>query len=317
MTRTLILGASGFLGAHVVASAVRRARREATMRDPLGPPVIAHSRGESLLVPRFCDPRDAAEWVRADLADPGGVKAFLDGIAPTEVVNCAALSRAADCEREPAVAGRLNAEMPGAVAAWCAAAGARLVHVSTDLVFGAIEAPAGGLDEESTPAPVSVYGRTKLEGEEAVRAACPDAAVVRLPLLYGNSGARGLGASDAILEAVERDERPRLFHDEWRTPLSVAVAADALAELLEFEGGGVLHVAGPDRVSRYELGLAVLASMGMARETAEAAIERTSQDDLDAGAPRPRDVSLNAARARELLDTELLGIREGLARAHA
>ena len=82
--------------------------------------------------------------------------------------------------------------------------------------------------------------------------------MARLPLLYGNSGGRGLGASDSLLEAIERGEKPRLFVDEWRTPLEVSNAAEALVELLEFDHGGVLHLAGPDRVTRHEFGLAVL-----------------------------------------------------------
>ncbi|MEO0663313.1 MAG: sugar nucleotide-binding protein, partial [Planctomycetota bacterium] len=116
-------------------------------------------------------------------------------------------------------------------------------------------------------------------------------------------------------EAVERDERPRLFTDEWRTPLEVGVAAAALVELLDFEGGGVLHVAGPERVSRYGFGLSVLAAMGLEREEAEAAVRATTQAAVDAGAPRARDVSLSARRAQGLLETELVRVVDGLARA--
>ncbi|MEL6716983.1 MAG: sugar nucleotide-binding protein, partial [Planctomycetota bacterium] len=165
------------------------------------------------------------------------------------------------------------------------------------------------------PGPVSVYGESKLASERAVQAACPEAAVVRLPLLYGNSGGRGLGASDALLEAVERDDRPGLFTDEWRTPLEVGAAAAALVELLDFEGGGVLHVAGPERVSRFGFGLSVLAAMGLEREAAEATVRATTQAAVDAGAPRARDVSLCSRRAQGLLETELPGVAAGLARA--
>ncbi len=311
---TLITGASGFLGAHVVAAAVARSQAEGTLAEPLGPLVVGQCRGSALLAPRFCSPREAAQWIEADLlSDAGGL---LERVRPTEIVHCAALSRAAACEADPPGANALNAEVPAQLAAWAQEHGARFIHVSTDLVFGAEDAPDGGFDEDSSPGPVSEYGRSKLAGERAVLEAMPSATVARLPLLYGNSAGRGLGASDSILEQVERGERPRLFVDEWRTPLEVSCAGAALVELLDFDAPGVVHLAGPDRVSRHRFGVAVLQSMGLSRDEAEAELVPTHQAELDAGAPRPRDVSLNASRALAALASDLPGVSVGLARVH-
>lgn len=322
MQRTLITGASGFLGPWVVAAAVRRARREATLADPLGPPVFAQTRQDPLLVPHFSQPRDAAEWISFELVPADrplrdGITEWLDELEPSEIVNCAAQSRAAACERDPERAHRLNVDVPAAMAAWSDDRGARFVHVSTDLVFGERDAPPGGFSEDDEPAPVSVYGRTKLDGERAIRAASDHAAIVRLPLLYGNSGGRGLGASDSLIEAVARGDAPGLFVDEYRTPIDARSAADALVELLDFEGGGVLHVAGPERITRYELGVLVLRAMGLAEGNARAELRAASQADVDAGAPRPRDVSLDASKACGILETELPAPRKGLLRAIA
>ena len=308
---TLVLGASGFLGAHVVAAAVVRARREATFLEPTGAPVLAISRDPDS-APHFCQPRDAADWHTLDLTEEGGLEEFMARQRPRIVWNCAAHSRVADCARSPDLAQQLNVEMPGRLAARCRESGARLVHVSTDLVFGAEEPPAGGFVEASPVGPLSVYGRTKVEGERQVLEQCPGAWVVRLPLLYGNSGGRGIGASDALLEAVDRDALPPLFVDEWRTPLEVSNAAQALVELGDTEGTGLLHVAGPERVSRYELGLAVLESMGLAPDLARDSVREARARDLPDLGPRPSDVSLDASRARELLSTELFGVRDGL-----
>ena len=87
--------------------------------------------------------------------------------------------------------------------------------------------------------------------------------------------------------------------DEWRTPLDVAEAAAALVELAGREEAGLLHVAGPERLSRYELGVAVLRAQGV--EDPAAALEAVSSADFEAPEPRPRDVSLDASRARALL----------------
>jgi dTDP-4-dehydrorhamnose reductase len=310
MQSTVVIGATGFLGAHVAAAAFARAREVATLAEPYGPPVYGVGRDPDA-APRFCDPRDGIEWVARDLAPAGAAAALLDELEATEVISCAALARLDDCEREPARARRVNAELPGELAAWCAARAARLVQVSTDLVFGRVAPPPAGFGERDEPAPVSTYGETKAAGERATLAAYPAALVVRLPLLYGNSGGRGLGASDWLLEAVERDERPALFVDEWRTPLEVTNAAEALVELLEHDARGLLHVAGPERISRYELGLATLGAMGLERAEAEGFVRAALRADAPASAARPADVALDGRRARGLLATPLLGVAAG------
>lgn len=281
----LVIGASGFLGAASVA-ALRRGpealRIVGASRNPAAGPV-------------------APDHARAlDLDDVDGLAPFLDDVAPARLLLLGALARGADCEADVDRARRLNAEAPEVVARWAARHGARLVHVSTDLVFGAEPPPEGGFREDDPPRPVSTYGRTKADGEARVLAACPAAAVVRLPLLCGNSRGRGLGASDAVVAAVRRGERPRLFVDEWRTPLDVDVAASALVALLAGDARGLLHVSGPERLSRYELGLLALRAHGFSDEDARARIDAAEQADLDTGAPRPSDVSLASERARAL-----------------
>ena len=314
MNGTLVLGGTGFLGAHVVAAAYARARAGATYADPDGPPVVGAGR-DPWLAPRFADPRDGPRWEAVDLADAGALEALLARLAPAHVVNCAAVSRVAQCEEDPDGAHVLNVDVAAAAACWCRDRGARLVHVSTDLVFGAEDAPPGGFDEGAPVGPVSEYGRTKRDGELAVLEAHPAALVARLPLLYGNSGGRGLGASDGLLEAVERDLEPPLFVDEWRTPLEVQNAAEALVELLHGDVRGVLHVAGPDRVSRHELGLVVLEAMGLSPADASRSVRAARRADVPTVGERPADVSLDARRARGCLDTPLLGVREGTRRA--
>lgn len=311
---TLVLGGSGFLGAHVVAAAVRRARAAASLAEPGGPPVVCVARRPAE-GPSFCQPRDAAKHATRDLAMPGVVEELLERARPARVLCCAALATVADCEREPELARALNSELPARLGAACARAGARLVYVSTDLVFGARPAPPGGFGEEHEPAPLSLYGETKLAGERALLAACPEALVVRLPLLYGNSGGRGRGASDSLLEAVDRDLLPPLFVDEWRTPLEVSNAAEALVEAALTDARGLLHVAGPERISRHGLGLAVLRAMGLAEEEARAAVRAVRRSDVPAAGPRAEDTSLRATRARALLRTVLLGVEAGLERS--
>jgi dTDP-4-dehydrorhamnose reductase len=276
-----LLGGTGFLGTHVVRAA------EAAGWHPV---VLARRPSAASGAPHAIDAR-GLESLERELA----------GSAPSAVVNCAALARIADCARDPELARDVNARLPADLARMAVDHGFRLVHVSTDLVFGAPSAPKRGFREVDSPAPTSVYGATKLDGERGVLAVDPAALVVRLPILCGDSFGRGLGASDSVLAAVARGERPRLFTDEWRTPLDVADAARAIVELVDADIAGILHVAGPVRMTRYDLGLRALRAVG--RAGAEALVEPAER--AGEHASRPADVALDASRARARLRSPL------------
>lgn len=283
MARNLcVLGGTGFLGVHVVRAAI-----EAGF--------------DAVAVARRPGPGSQGARFALDVTDSGALAHFLDEHDPSAVVNCAALARIADCDADPELARSLNTVFPARIARLAGERGIRLVHVSTDLVYGARPAPPAGFAEADEPGPVSDYGRTKLAGELGARAANPGVLVARLPLLCGDSGERGLGASDSVRTSVARGERPRLFVDEWRTPLDVADAARALVELAAGDLAGLLHLAGPARMTRHELGLRALRAAGHARP--EELVVGVRREGLHAG--RPADVALDARRARALLRTEL------------
>ena len=292
----LVLGGSGFLGAHVVAAFARwGASVVSAARRPAARPRFASAGAGAI--------RDVAwEWA-SDLAlgaDDSALARLFDEVQPTMLVLCTALARVGDCERRPDLAESLNTLLPERVARLARQRDVRLVHVSTDLVFG-LRAPRGErYSEDDPPSPASLYGRTKAEGEERVLAEHPAALVVRIPLLFGDSLGRGLGASDALLAALGRGEVPNLFTDEWRTPLDVGEAAEAMVELSRGSRSGLLHVAGPTRLSRFELGRLVLRAAGRA-EGEVRACERAA---LGLG-ERPADCCLDARRARALLSIPL------------
>lgn len=310
----LILGATGFLGPHVTRAAFASAQAGATFANPKGEAVVGVGRATEW-VPRFTTPRDGPVYQAVDISSESALAGLLDTQKPRMVVNCAAMARVSACEQDRPGAERLNTGVPEQVAHWCEMHGSRLVHVSTDLVFGCAPAPRGGFTEACEPGPVSVYGHTKLAGERAVLAACPGALVVRLPLLYGNSGGRGLGASDSLLQAIDQGETPRLFIDEYRTPLEVENVGRVLVELADLDCAGVLHLGGPDRVSRHGLGLAVLDAMGLKFEAAVGCVESVQQGDLPDLGERPQDVGLACSAALALLQTPLLGVKAGMAQA--
>ena len=156
-------------------------------------------------------------------------------------------------------------------------AGARLVHLSTDLVFdGEHGAP---YTEEDEPRPVMTYGQHKLEAERLVAKAHPDALIVRTSLL--------LGPPDGRQEALARRDDVEFYEDEIRTPIPVRDLAAALLALAERGETGILHVAGREAVPRAELAARL---RGGPVRTARS--PRTG---------RARDVALDSSRARALL----------------
>jgi dTDP-4-dehydrorhamnose reductase len=301
-TSLLLLGASGFLGPHLVRAAHRRGWRVFSVsRRPEAAPRV-----------EGCVP-DA--FLPFDALDLDGLPRLLAQVRPEAVLVAAALARADECERHPARAAALNAALPGALGRLARGHGLRLVHLSTDLVFGARPPRGERYDEEDPPGPLHAYGRSKAAGEEALLAADPRALVVRLPLLFGDSFGRGLGAGDQVLAALARGEAPTLFSDEWRTPLEVGNAAEAVLELVASDVRGRLHLAGPERLNRHALALAVLEAAGRSPEAAR--LRAAPRSLLGLEHARPGDVSLDARRARALLTTPLLAPAAALRAARA
>jgi dTDP-4-dehydrorhamnose reductase len=177
------------------------------------------------------------------------------------------------------------------VARAAAGAGARLVHMSTDLVFDGEK--GSPYVEDDAPAPLNAYGRDKADAELGVAAACPGAAIVRTSLIYG-------GPEPGPQERLAADPAAAFFTDEIRSPVAVGDLAQALLELAAGEFAGPLHVAGADALSRHRF--AELLSGGPVREATLA----------DSGELRPRDCSLSIERASGLLRTRLRGAREVL-----
>ena len=123
-----------------------------------------------------------------DITDLTAVSDVMRIEEPDVVINCSAFTNVDGCERETDAAFRANAIGPRNLAMACTETGAKLIHVSTDYVFSGAPNGEVPLDETAQPAPVSAYGKTKLLGEEYVRAQCPRSFVVRTAWLYSKFG---------------------------------------------------------------------------------------------------------------------------------
>ena len=290
--KVLVTGGSGFLGRYVCAELLAR-----------GHGVVATSTdGEGL--------PEGVSRVALRLDDGGREAGKLVGsLIPDAVLHLAALSNADRCALDPLAAQKVNAQATGKVAHAAHACGAHLIYASSDLVFDGRESPYA---DDAPLSPLGAYPLSKALGEAAVRAVSPSFLVARLALMYGLKLGRHGSFTDALVERLARGEEIKLFVDQWRTPLEVSDAAELLSDLLEQKTPGVLNVAGPERVDRCELGLALAESLGL--DTSLCKPGRVA----DAGlAPRPADASLDVRRVSALLGRSPLGVAAGCARVAA
>jgi dTDP-4-dehydrorhamnose reductase len=272
--RVLVTGGSGQLGAYLLRELVQRETPTAAW-------------GGARPGERFGVPLRAI-----DLADTDQTAAAFHEERPDVVIHAAAMARIADCYRDPGRAERVNVQGTALLAELADRARARLVYVSTDLVF---DGERGNYREDDPVRPLSVYGRTKAAAEQAVLAH-PRQAVVRPSLLFGPTRADRPAFFDEQLTALRQRRPCPLFADEWRTPLALVTAARGLLAVAASDFAGLLHLGGPERLSRLEMGQR-LASFLRLDPSVLGAVTRAS---LPAPEPRPRDVSLDSSRWRQL-----------------
>lgn len=215
-----------------------------------------------------------------DITNAESVAAVLGEFAPDVVINCAAYTAVDDAETDEEAALRVNADGPANLARATAAAGARLIHVSTDYVFdGNGEAP---YPTDAPTGPNTAYGRTKLAGEEAVRRLDPSAHIVRTAWVYTGVGADFV----ATMRRLERERETVSVVDDQRG--SPTYAPDLAAGLVELalsgqDRGLTLHATNSGEATWFELARAVFAGVGADPER----VRPCSSNEFPRPAPRP------------------------------
>ena len=223
---------------------------------------------------------------QADLADPDGLRALVQQARPDVIINAAAYTEVDRAESEPQLAMAVNGAAPGLLAEEVRQMGALLLHLSTDYVFdGNARQP---YRETDPPNPISVYGRSKLAGEQAVRTAGARALILRTSWVY--SLRRESFVTKVLSWARQRDTL-RIVDDQWGSPTwcrtLAAAAVHALSSLVRGEADdrlGLYHVVCRGAPSRYELAEAALKFSGL---DPQPSLERASNDEFPARADRP------------------------------
>jgi len=190
---------------------------------------------------------------RLDVVDRDAARTAVEHIRPDWIINAAAYNDVDRAESEREAAFAVNARAPGYLAEAAAAAGAGLVHISTDYVFDGRK--GSSYTEDDAPNPRGVYARSKYEGEQRVLGSGARACVLRTAWLYGRYGRNFVRT---ILAAAERGGPVRVVADQIGSPTAVADLADAITGLIRTETRGLFHVVNAGACSRYELALAVV-----------------------------------------------------------
>jgi len=221
-----------------------------------------------------------------DVAEPEAVEAALAELRPDLLLNAAAYTAVDRAEDEPEAAYRANRDGPRALAEATARRGIPLLHVSTDYVFDG-EKGAPYLESDVTR-PLSVYGASKLAGEEEVRRANPRHWIVRTAWLYGPVGAN---FALSIRAAALREPRLRVVDDQWGSPSYAPHLAAALERLVESDAFGTHHLANGGVASRFEFAAALLAALGSGTQ-----LEPIPTSAWPTRARRPRNTALASER---------------------
>ena len=278
-SKTLVLGTSGFLGSHLVHPEYQQIYQFRTKP-------ISGVRHHLILDP----------WNTEELE-----KTIMD-FGLKSIINCIALTNIENCESNEAKAFEINSELPRRLAELCKRRSVHLVHVSTDAVL--LDAK-GLLDESSPTNPKSIYGKSKLLGEEQVLKTSSFFTVARVNF-FGVSPRRD-SLFDFFYNSLKQESVVSGFSDVYFSPLYVKDTISALRYLASNKNSGIIHLASSTPISKYEFGLKVATLLGLSKEL----IAETQAQDLPIGQLRSLNLSINNKKMLKIYQPQF-SIEEGI-----
>lgn len=290
--KILIVGANGFTGRRILDTLSGKADFQVT--------------GCSLH-PDICPDANSYRFVQADIRDDAAVRRLFEEIQPDIVINTSALSSPDYCENHREETDETNIHAAARLAENCERLGSRLIHLSTDFVFG------GDTDrlytEEDIPAPVNYYGRSKWESEQQVARLCSNYAVARIVVVYGQPLPGQHGNIVRLVADRLRSGQPiRVVNDQWRTPTFVNDVAQGVEQLISQPSNGLFHICGPECLTIADIACRVADLLRLDSSL----IQPVSTAEMQEATPRPRFSGLSIDKARRLLGYRPHSLDEGI-----
>jgi len=278
----LVIGASGFIGSSLVGQLSVRNRVLGT----------------------FCN-RAVRGLVRLDMRNIGEIEDVARSFHPHVILVSAANPNVEYCEEHRDETWETNVKGTENVAKIAQRVEAKLVYFSSDYVFDGKDGPYG---EGDTPNPISAYGKQKLASEELVRQMLEDHLVVRTTVVYGWE-AEEKNFVMRMIRRLRNGHSMRVPNDQVGTPTYVDNLAAAVTELIEKDKQRTYHIVGPDLLDRYSFAKVVAEVFSLNPEL----LIPVPTSELGQKARRPLKAGLKTAKAQRELETQLVGVREGLA----
>ncbi len=268
--RVLVTGGNGLLGTKSIELLLAKGRQ----------PISASLELETLngFLGKF-------PYFQLDITDLAAVRGLMERIRPEAVIHTAAITAVDACETQRELSWRVNVDGTSNVATACHEFGARLIHVSTEYVF---DGEAGPYTEEDLPRPISYYGLTKLESENAVREQCSDWAIGRTTVLFGHAPNVRRSFVAWMVDRLSRGERIRVVDDQIGSPTLADNLAQMLLAILDSDRGGVFNTVGDTILDRHAFAIMTAKLFGLD----PGLIDRIKTVELNQPAPRPLKAGL-------------------------
>lgn len=278
--KVLITGASGFVGGNFLKSLSKR--KECQLIGTYQHHPLKFPFSENVLV----DITDRETTLR------------LEHTQPDLILHCAALANIAQCEANPEEAHRINVAGTKNIVALAKNTGAKLVYISTDSVF---DGEKGNYTEADIPLPKTVYGKTKLEGENHCMEANRGCLVARINVFGKSHCTSALSFAESILDKLKKGERFQGFADAIFTPLYLPYLLETIIDLVAKPAEGIFHITGCEALSKYEFAKKVARVFHFD----ERLIQKSSIQNISQKISYPKNTSLDNSKMLKLLNKKL------------
>lgn len=243
---------------------------------------------------------------RVNITDQGSVSATIAQIQPDIIIHCAAATNVEWCEKNPALAKKINEDATEFLAKSSSNIDAKFIYTSSDSVF---DGKTGNYSESDQPSPLNSYAAGKVRSEALVADSNPNAMIVR-SYFYGHSPSGTRSLLEWVLVRAQAGKEVPGFTDSYFSPISVHEFAMAIDASIDSDHSGLLHLGSSDRMSKYEFARLVME----AHNCDMSLLKPITVNDAGLKADRPRDTSLNVDLQASILGTELPTVAESIKR---
>lgn len=250
--------------------------------------------------------RKSSVALHLDITNRNEVERVVYEISPKIIIHTAAITNSDFCAEHQKIAWEVNVTGTENIVLAAEQIKARLIYISTDLVF---KGDKSFYSEEDLPNPLCYYGKTKLEGEKIVSSLSSNYCIARTSLIYGWSINSSNCFTEIIIDRLNNENEIRLFVDEYRTPIYIKNLCEILLELANrHELQGIYHICGSQRLNRFEFGLKLSEIFSFSKEL----IIPISVNEFPFKDERPKDCSMKNEKAMSVLKTKCWSVEEGL-----